>query len=464
VLGKEAFEAAADPKRFPEQLKWVKPWKAKRLMRSRFSIPPGMTVPLGFLRRDPAPNQPTISIDTGQFDPVLGRSYREISIISRSEHRSQGQGGILGYGTAPSLLATVEGEAPKQSIFDGVDTSWNRVPGGERVGTVLTRALAEFQPTHPEKTVPLLLEARALVSALAAKDQQWAKWKLDELDEAIALCAGIHVEAEADTPAYVPGSTAKVKLTALNRSNLPVVLADARLSGWGEVKASWSNKALADNKPEEITVSLPVPAKQPYSQPFWLKEARDGYTYTISDQTLIGRADIVPEVLAHFDFTLNGAPFTFTTPMHYRYADPAIGQLIRPVVVEPPVAIDMEAANFVFPLGATREVSLQVRALVAKQAGEVRLETAPGWKVQPASVPFNLRDAGEAQEVKFQLTPPASESKGQFKVTAKAGAVEVSTGVDVIAYSHIPTQTVLLPSEGKLAAVPLRTLAKRVGM
>ena len=464
VLGKEAYEAAADPNRFPEQLKWVKPWKARRLMRSRFSLPPGFAMlPPGATgpgRQDPAPNQPTISIDTGDFDPVIGRSYRELSIISRSEHRSQGQGGVLGYGTSPSLIATVEGDVPKEKLLEGIDTSWNRVPGGERVGVILGRALREFDDLHPEKTVAALLEARALVAPMA---DQWAKWKLDELDGAIALCTGLHVEADADKAAYVPGSSAKVKLTAVNRSPLPVVLRGVTLSGWGEMKAPVAGKTLADNKTEETDVTLPVPAKQPYSQPFWLKEKRDGFMYTISDQTLIGRADIVPEVLASFDFAINGAPFSFTTAMHYRYADPAAGQIIRPVVVEPPVAISLPADNFVFPTGAMREVSVQVRALTAKQTGEVRFETPAGWKVSPAAAPFDLKDAGEAQEIRFRLTPPAGESKGTFKATAKAGTVEVSTDVDVIAYSHIPVQTVLLPTEGKIAAVPLKTLAKRVG-
>jgi LmbE family N-acetylglucosaminyl deacetylase len=469
VLGKEAYEAAADPKRFPEQLKWVTPWKAKRLMRSRFSLPPGVVLPPGAGGRggfkDPAPDQPTITIDPGEFDPVLGRSWREISIISRSEHRSQGQGSQLFYGTAPNLIATVEGDVPKQSLFEGVDTTWNRLSGGSRIGAILAKAQQDFDDMHPEKIVPALLEARALTAALPA--QPWVNWKLDELDQTIALCLGLRVEAESDFPAYIPGATAKIKLTALNRSPLPVTLNRVHLAGWGynerDADPSITNYALAYNKSQEINASIAIPAKQPYSQPFWLKERRDGYTYTISDQTLIGRADIVPEVLARFDFTLNAAPFSITVPLHFRYADPAAGEIIRPVVVQPPVAIDLAADNFVFPLGAPREVSLQVRALAAKQSGEVRFDTPQGWKVEPATAPFTLNEAGEAREVRFRLTPPPAEMKGRFKVVAKANGVEVSTGVDVIAYSHIPAQTVLLPSEGKLAAVPLKTLAHRVG-
>jgi LmbE family N-acetylglucosaminyl deacetylase len=469
VLGKEAYEAAGNPSRFPEQLKWVKPWRARRLMGRRFTPQQiqqiaGAAAGRGPGRQDAFPNQPTIPVEVGEFDPVPGRSYREIGVISRSEHRSQGQGALLTYGEAQNLLALVEGDIPQKSIFEGVDTTWNRVPGGgSRVGEILARAERGFDDLHPEKTVAALLEARPLVAALATEGQAWARWKLEELDEAIALCAGLHTEAQADAPAFVPGSKAKLTLTALNRSPLPIVLTGIHLSGWGDADTGVKSKPLANNKPEVTTVSVPISEKQPYSQPFWLREAPQGWSYAIPDQSLIGRADILPEVTARFDFTLNAAPFSISEPLHYRYADPARGEVIRPVVVEPPVAIDLPAGSLVVPLGAPRDMTLQIRALVAKQAGEVRLETPPNWRVQPASVAFDLKEAGAAQAVVFRLTPPASAQSGTFKVIARANGVDVATGVDVIPYPHIPEQTVLIPSQGKLAAVAVKTLAHRVG-
>ncbi len=471
ILGREAFEAAGDAGRFPEQLKWVKPWRARRLLRGRFAPltpPPGGRGPgLGPGRGpDPFPNQPVISVEAGDFDPVIGRSDREISVISRNEHRSQGQGATLAYGESQSLLSFVEGEQPQKGVFDGIDTSWKRVPGAGRPGELLARVEREFDDLHPEKSVAGLLEARQAIAGLAVEDNQgtqWAKWKLEEIDEAIALCAGLRTEAQADAATFVPGSTAKVSLTALNRSPLPIVLTGIHLSGWDNMDAPVKDKLLAYNKPEVTTVSLPIAAKQPYSQPFWLREPHPPGGYTISDQTLIGRADILPEVVARFDFTLNSVPFSIAEPMHYRGADPSKGEYVRPVAVEPPVSIDLPARNFVFPLGAAREFSVEVRALVANQSGEVRLETPPGWKVAPASAPFQLKEAGEAQDVRFRLTPPAGPASELFKVTAKAGGIEISNGVDVIPYSHIPVQTVLMPAEGKLSAAPLKVLARRVG-
>jgi len=486
ILGKEAYEAAGNPSMFPEQLKWVRPWRARRLMRSRFApltpptgrggagpdrpAAPGQPAAGAGPGRgpgrgpDPFPNQPVITVETGDFDPVIGRSFREISVISRNEHRSQGQGAPLPYGSSENLLSFVAGEMPRKAVFDAIDTSWTRVPGAGMTGELLAKAEQEFDDLHPEQTVRLLLEARRTVAALANDEgQKWARWKLEEIDEAIALCAGLRAEAQADAFSFVPGGTAKLSLTALNRSGLPIRLAGIHLSGWGDVDSGVRNKPLVYNKPEVTTAPVKIPVNQPYSQPFWLKEPPDPGAYKISDQTLIGRADILPEVVARFDFTLNNAPFSLTRPLHYRAADPSKGEYIRPVVVEPPFAIDLPAQNFVFPSGASKDFDLQIRALSANQSGEVRIETPTGWKVAPASVPFQLKESGSEQGVSFRLTPPAGSAAGTFKVIAKSAAVEISTGVDVIPYSHIPAQTVLVPAEGHLAAVPLKVLARRVG-
>jgi LmbE family N-acetylglucosaminyl deacetylase len=488
ILGKEAYEAAGNPSQFPEQLKWVKPWRARRLMRVRFA-PLNPPVALGAGRSagrggpaappngvqtgtgrggpgrgpDPFPNQPVLSVETGDFDPVIGRSYREISIISRSEHRSQGQGAPLAYGSAENLLSFIAGDQPRKNVFDGIDTSWLRVPGEGRTGDLLARAQREFDDLHPEKTVATLLEARPTLANLARDGQSWAVWKLEELDEAIALAAGLHVEAQADAPEYIPGATAKVSLTALNRSLLPIFLTGVYLSGWDDLDADVKNKRLDYNKPDVTTTPLKISTKQPYSQPFWLREPHDPGSYNIPDQTLIGRADILPEVTARFNFTLNDTVFSLTRSLHYRAADPSKGEYVRPVVVAPPFAIDLPAQNFVFPAGAARDFSLQIRALAANQSGDVRLDAPAGWKVTPASAPFSMKEVGLAQEIRFHLMPPAAASSGRFRVFAKSGAIEISSGVDVIPYSHIPAQTVLVPAEGKLSSTNIKVLAHRVG-
>jgi LmbE family N-acetylglucosaminyl deacetylase len=247
ILGREAFSAAADRTRFPEQLRWVEPWQAKRLMGRG-----GGGTAVG-----------TIAIDTGNFDPVLGFSYSEIAGMSRSMHKSQGMGAPEQRGASRSFLAHIAGNPAVSDIFDGIDTTWNRVAGGAAAGKILEEAARTFLPDQPEKTIPLFLKARPLVAAL--KDPQ-AVWKLRELDEAIALFAGLWLDASADRHAVAPGESLQVNIEAINRSRSPLALKSVKLEGvTGAPEADFASVQLAYNEPQRrsLTVAIWDPQYQP---------------------------------------------------------------------------------------------------------------------------------------------------------------------------------------------------------
>ncbi len=508
IIGHEAVDAAADPTKFPEQLQWVTPWKTTRVMQARFNPPGGAAGASGGPRAGVNANGPgpggnggrgggrggsggggrggsgggrgnagggggrgnagpvegAINLPVGDYDPVLGKSYREISSESRGQHKSQSTVSLTQFGGGSQALFVTGGAPAKDDLMEGVDTTWKRVPGGAPVAELLTRAQHDFDDIHPEKSVSTLLEARSLIAALPKSAQPWAQWKLDEIDHTIALCAGLRAEAQAGTYAYVPGATADIRLTAINRSRLPIALAGAHITGWGNAEADVKNMALPYNQEETVNLKLAVPKDQPYSQPYWLRESHNSDFYNIKDQTLIGRADTVPEVTVRFDFTVDGRPFSVTEPLHYRYADPARDEFIRPVIVEPPVSVDLPSKNFVIAIGTVRDVSVLVHAMVANQTGELVFDAPAGWKVEPAKAAFDLKSAGASQEVKFRLTPPATPGTGDFKVIAKiAGGPDVAVAVNTIDYAHIEAQTIFEPSYGEIAAVQMKVLAKRVG-
>ena len=154
ILGKEAIAAAGDPARFPEQLRYVQVWKPRRALQSQYRpFNPGQAPP-GYQQ-----TVTRIEINPGEFDPILGRSYAEIGAISRSMHRCQAEGSAQPKGEFKSYLVPVSGEPPAQDLFDGIDITWNRLPGGAAVGALLGEALKSFQPAHPDKLVPLLAES-----------------------------------------------------------------------------------------------------------------------------------------------------------------------------------------------------------------------------------------------------------------------------------------------------------------
>jgi LmbE family N-acetylglucosaminyl deacetylase len=148
VLGKEAFDAAADPARFPEQLKYVKPWRAKRVLWNSFSFTREM--------EQEAARTARMTIDTGEYDPLLGYSFGEIAGMSRSMHRSQGMGAAERKGSMPNYFVTVAGEPGDGDPFSGIEATWNRIPGGAAVASALDEADKSFDIRHTERILPAL--------------------------------------------------------------------------------------------------------------------------------------------------------------------------------------------------------------------------------------------------------------------------------------------------------------------
>src|SRR3954462_13853951 len=126
-----AYKVAADPTQFPEQIReGLRPWQAKKLYRSG-----------GFGGAAPA-GAATVQVDEGSVDPVLGRTFAEISLEGRSQHKTQEMGTIETRGAAASTLLAVDSGVqtarPERSIFDGIDIT---VPGLARLAGLPEGAL-----------------------------------------------------------------------------------------------------------------------------------------------------------------------------------------------------------------------------------------------------------------------------------------------------------------------------------
>jgi LmbE family N-acetylglucosaminyl deacetylase len=461
ILGKEAFTAAADATRFPEQLKYVQPWQAKRLVRANFNfsafrgaLPPGTRLPT-------FPElQPAGAADTGAFNPVLGYSYQELATMSRSMHHSQGTGAVRRPGEGETTFGLVEGSPVSKDLFEGIDTTWNRLPGGAKVSPLIEEALGAFDIEHPEKSLPALAKARPLIAAI---DVPLAKVKLAELDEAMALCAGLYVEAEAKQPEVSPGVKLSVTATVINRSSARMTIEGGTVEGvWNEPLALKS-EALEYNRPATIPFEKAVPLTQPYSQPYWLKKPPSGDVYQVDDQLLIGLADTPPVAQMRFKLSVDGAAIEIARPVEYRYAPRAEGERVRWLSIVPPVAVDLPNSVAVFPSPRSRKVLVVVRANAANAAGDLRLDLPAGWKAVPESLPFKLAGAGEEDQLSFEVTPPAGETAAALKAIANVNGREVQNGMETINYPHFPPQNLFPPSDVKLKRANIAVTAHRVG-
>src|SRR6201996_6189471 len=140
ILAQEAFPFAADPQLFPEQLQYVKPWQAKRLLWNTFNFGTTNTT---------AEDQ--FKVDVGVYNPVLGKGYGEIAADSRSNHKTQGFGSAKQRGESYEYFKTILGDAPKDDLMDGINTTWGRVKDGDAIAATLAIGKREFAIEHPEK-------------------------------------------------------------------------------------------------------------------------------------------------------------------------------------------------------------------------------------------------------------------------------------------------------------------------
>src|SRR5207248_1411510 len=156
----------------------------------------------------------------------------------------------------------------------------------------IRQIISDFHPADPALSVAELLELRQALSEL--KDDDWVPEKKAELDQIIAACLGLHVEASTTNATITPGQTADIKLEAINRCNIPVTLQEVGfpLSGdWKRIDA-----ALPPNELVAKDLSCKIPENTPYSQPYWLHQPGTLGTFAVGDQRLIGLPENPPHL------------------------------------------------------------------------------------------------------------------------------------------------------------------------
>ena len=458
ILAKEAFSAAADSTRFPEQLRYVTAWQTQRLMTNLTAFGPEQEKEL-----EKIPDK--LGVDLGAYSPELGYSFNEIAGASRSQHRSQAMGSAERRGTLISYFITDRGDRAKTDILEGLNFTWSRFPGGAEVTPLLAQAAGSFTPARPEALLPTLARVRALIAAISASTSDpLAERKLRDLDETIAYAGGVWVDALSDKFAVAPGGSLKVTLSALARGGAGASILAATLAGMeGAVSPAIAPAVLAPNKPNQYPVTFKIAESQPHTQPYWLESPHDGSMYVVANQALVGNPENPPVLTAHFQLRVGGIEIRLARPVEHRYVDKVLGELTRPLTIVPPVSIEFGGTAMVFPSIRSRRVEVPVKANTGKVSGDISLEVPSGWHVEPAVQHFDLAGADEVTSVAFTLTPPAAASEGILRATATVDSRGISSNTRVIEYPHIPAQTLFPRAEAKLVRADIRSLAKTVG-
>lgn len=477
ILAHEAFLAAGDPVRFPEQIaEGLAPYRPRRLFWNAW-------------RRDGKPNEGAIPFELGGYSPALGRSYTETAAESRSQHKSQGFGSSERRGSLTNDLVLLEGDTVTADPFEGIDTSWARIKGGAAVGTLLAEAERSFDPRDPAAVLPKLLAAHAALQALAP--DPWLDVKRLELLSAIRSASGLWLDAMAVSPSATPGSSFQLTVSALVRAGSAATLARVR-APWGASAGLPAAAELKLNEPVQGTTSVPVPLDAEVTQPHWLRERPGRGLYVVSRPRDGIRADGAT-IRVLFDVTMGTQTLTFDEPVYFRRTDPVKGEEIRPFVVEPPVTLELAEDVVVLPDDQPRTVRVTVRAaetpstrggpppltpaIVASATGEgekgsvaapkpvdgtVRLGVPSGWRTEPAERSFSLAP-GAAGTFEFTVRPPARPGVGRLTAEASLGGNSWGFSRRRIEYPHLPPLTYFPRAEARAVHVDLAWNASRIG-
>ena len=393
-----------------------------------------------------------ININFGEYNNLLGRSYTEISAESRTMHKSQGFGASGRRENLYNYFLMVEGEPAKSNLFEGIDLSWNRVQGSEKVSKLLKQAEEEFDFEHPAKIVPILTEAYKELQKL--NDKYWVEIKSAELLTVIKSCAGIWIEAVTDENLLSPGSETKVNAGFVIRSDVQITLK----SIYVDYQQSDSTLNSKVSKGEMISVerNISIPQDAVYSQPYWLADGNHKDIYIVEDQNLIGQPKTDYPLYAKFITEINGIEIDFSLPVFYRNNDPVEGEVYKRVEIVPEAVVNFDKSLYLVKNNEEKEISVFVRSIKGKLNGRVKLLTEKGWNISPADYNFSLSDKGQEQEFKFRINSTNNNPSAIIKAELDIDGKKLSKSLITISYPHIQPQIVLPDAEAKILELDLQ--------
>jgi LmbE family N-acetylglucosaminyl deacetylase len=456
LLAEEAFEAAADAKRFPEQLKYVSVWKTKRLFWNTFNFGSTNTT---------APDQ--LKIDVGIYNPLLGKGYGEIAAESRSMHKSQGFGSAKGRGTTLEYFKLLKGDSAKLDLFDGIDLTWQRFPSAKKFQEALSIAISKYDVSEPSKIVPDLVNAyRELYSVIItvpnSSEHYWKEQKLKEIQNLILQCAGIWVEAYAQLPSGVPGNEYNYSIQCIKRSNANANLNTINYFGRFDTTA---NINLKNNELLTLRHKQSLAPDLPYSSPYWLNESHPIGMYTVNNKLLVGNPENISNTMVYFQFTIEGTTFQVIRPVMVKSTDPVKGEVYRPHEILPPATVNTSDKVYISMNGKPTKIKVKVKANKDNVKGIVLYKTPYNWitKVTEENCSFHLLKKGDEKELEVLVQPNEDAHDTVVTIFLSIDNVNYNKSISRIEYDHIPYQFILNEAKAKLIKIDLKKTGTNIG-
>ena len=445
ILANEAYTAAADPKRFPEQFSYgVKPWQAKRIVWNTFNFGGANTT-----------SNDQFKLDVSGYNPLLGKSYGEIGGEARSMHKSQGEGRPRRRGPSIEYFLTTGGEAPKNDLLDGVVYDWKRIEGGEPIQAMVNEIIKEYRFEEPEKSVPALVKLYTAIKKLPAGN--WRDKKLAETQQLIEACSALFTDATTSQENVVQGDVLNVSFFLNKRKNVNASLRSIHLENFD----SSLNIPLAFNVNVQINKTLHISDTKKISQPYWLEYPKNEGSFDVRDQLLIGKAENDPSFLAEYDVSIEGESFIIKRPVQYKVVDPAKGELYQPLAVLPKIEVNFTKENNVSMNGADIKVGVHIKNNSAVKEGSFNFTDLKGFKNKNITTGSTIDPTWDPNQI---YSPILKEANYKEELGLISSSKDVFAGTTrIISYDHIPTITYFPPAKTNLIRLTIKTVGKKIG-
>jgi len=450
ILGLEAFDAAADPTKFPEQLKSFNIWQAKRIFWNMFRV-----------KDEDVQGKPDIiPVDIGTYNEILGKSFGEMASESRSMHKSQGFGAAKNRGIQNDYIKILKGDELSGDEFSGINSSWDRIKGSKEISESIITLIENFKAQKPEESIKGLIEIRSLIQK-NIKNEYWKTQKLTDIDELILACAGIFAEVIADTYSATTGESVSVNAAIIHRTKSPISLLKISIPGYTSDTAI--SATIPYNTLQNIPRSIKIPENAKYTNPYWLEKRNSIGRFTSTDPILIGIPEAVSAIQIELQIKINDDTFKLVRPLQYKWVDPVRGELYRSFEILPTVSIHPVDPINIFTKPIAQDFNFSLRANRSNCKGEVQLNAPKGWLITPEKQNFQIEEKNQEQKFTFKISPPKEYTESTLKFSVTVDGKKTGKTIHRVEHDHIPVQTLVRDAEAELIHMDLNTLALNVG-
>lgn len=441
--------------------------------------------------------EPQMRVNTGVFDRLIGRSYFEIAMEARSQHKSQEQGVLELRGDQFSGLNRVGTDASETSLFDGLDVSLRAYPALVGMSnSVLKPHLDEMAAAIEDARLKLdVRQPSAILSALvrgykAANNAEWSirhpilknffRDKQAQFRDAIVRAAAVRVDALAEREAFAAGEPLIVDVRAFFEEKQAIKVDAIKLitpAGWAvemsDPPAPPAQQGFVRRETGDAAKRFSVVATDGGpTQPYWLRKPRTRDVFDWDAKDAANTLPFQPPMMqAELEITVLGEKIKLTQPVEFRFADDIRGEVRRRADLVPKLTLSLNENLLVFPISASeRKISVLLtitnhsRNAVTGSA-ELNIGGMRGAEVTPRSAAFEIKRSGERLNIPFEITVPANAAAGRFSLSASAtaGDAKFSSQLQLIEYPHITSHRIYRPAETPVVFADIKTTPVRIG-